>query len=95
VHEGDEGEEVRGVLLILLLLVLHSCTTMLVNTDTHKLILYVVNAPSRVGRTHIQDALRSYGTILDPTVVKVTESEKTWRCTLELASGMTEESHGS
>jgi hypothetical protein len=66
-----------------------------VDVDTHKLTLYVVDAPSRVGRTHIQDALRSYGTIVDPTVVKVTQFEKTWRCTLELANGMTEESHGS
>jgi hypothetical protein len=63
----------------------------------HTLTFYVVDAPSRVGRTHIQDALCSYGTVVDAKVVKVTDSEKTWKCALQykFVSGMSEEEHGS
>jgi hypothetical protein len=64
--------------------------------DAHKLTLFVVDAPSRIGRTHIQNALRFYGTLLDPTIVKVTDSVKTWKCMLEpVSAGMTEESRGA
>jgi hypothetical protein len=63
----------------------------------HALTLYVVDAPSRVGIIQIQDALLSYGTVMNAKVVKVTDSEKTWECTLQykFVSGMSEEEHGS